>query len=87
MGAKVGRTPDSSEIGGVKADGVKIKATVSGDSATSQIYWSLVDQRVVVLTHFGPDNDRKKFLGSWDLLRNSLKIEQAKPEPKPTAKP
>lgn len=87
MGAKVERVPDASEIAGVKADGVKIKVIVSGDSATSQIYWALVGQRVVVLTYFGPDSDRKKFSDSWDTLRNTLKIEEIKPEAKPTPKP
>ena len=87
MGAKVERTPDSTEISGVKAEGIKLKFIVSGDSATSQIYWALVNQRVVVLTYFGPDQDRRKFLSSWDAVRTSLKIEDAKPVNKPSPKP
>jgi hypothetical protein len=85
MGAKVERTPDTAEIAGMQAQGVKLKFTVPGDSATSQIYWALVGQRVVVLTYFGPDKDRQKFLTSWDTLRTSLKVEP--PVPKPTPKP
>ncbi len=87
MGAKVERSPDTTEIGGVQADGVKLKFTVTGDSATSQIYWALVGQRVVILTYFGPDRDRKKFSSSWDTLRTTFKIEEAKPAAKPTPKP
>jgi hypothetical protein len=87
MGARVERTPDSTDIAETKADGVKLKAIVPGDSATSQIYWALVGQRVVILTYFGPDGDRKKFAGSWDLVRNSLRIEEPKPAAKPTPKP
>ena len=87
MGAKVERTADSTEIGGVQAEGTKLKFTVSGDSATSQIYWALVNQRVVILTYFGPDRDRLKFVNAWDAVRTSLKIEDAKPVVKPTPKP
>lgn len=86
MGARVDRTPDTSDIAGAPAEGVKIKVMVTGDSATSQIYWALVNQRVVILTYFGPDNDRKKFASSWDMVRNSLKIEDAKPKASPTPK-
>lgn len=86
MGAKVQRTPDSTEIGGVKAEGTKLKFIVSGDSATSQIYWALVNQRVVILTYFGPDRDRQKFLSSWETVKTTLKIEDAKPVAKPTPK-
>jgi hypothetical protein len=80
------RTPDTSEIGGTKADGVKLKVSVAGDSATSQIYYALVGQRVVIITYFGPDNDRKKFVSTFDLLRTSLKIEEPKPKASPTPK-
>ncbi len=82
MGARVERSSDSTDIGGVRCDGIKLKAIVTGDSATSQIYWGLIGQRVVVLTFFGPDNDRKKFASTWDTVRNSLKIAETKPAPK-----
>jgi len=39
-----------------------------------------------VLTFFGQDNELKKFASAWDLVRNSLKIEEPKPTPKPTPK-
>lgn len=85
-GARVERSPASTEIAGIVAEGINLKAIVTGDSATSQIYWALVNGRVAVLTFFGPDNDRKKFASSWDLVRNSLKVEEAKPVAKPSPK-
>ena len=87
MGAKVERKPDNTEIGGVPAEGVLLKFSVTGDSATSQIYWALVGQRVVILTYFGPDRDRKKFLSSWDAVRTTMKVEEPKPAAKPSPKP
>ncbi len=85
---KLDRTPATSEIGGFKAEGVNLKVSVTGDSATSQIYYALVGERVVIITYFGPDNDRKKFASTLDLIRTSLKIEeQLKPTPRPSPKP
>src|SRR5215210_7537317 len=54
MGAKPEQTPDSSEIGGVKADGVNISASLGGEAGAAKIYWAVVGQRVVVLTLCGP---------------------------------
>jgi hypothetical protein len=86
MGAKPEQSPDASEIGGVKADGVKIGASLGGEAGAAKIYWALVGQRVVVLTLFGPDKQLKQHAATWDLVRNSLKVvdPKATPSPKPS---
>ena len=86
MGAHPTRSEDSTQIGGVKADGVKIRAVLEGEPGAAQIYSALAGQRVVVLTFFGPDKDLKQWTSAWDLVRGSLKIEEIKPAPKPTPK-
>jgi hypothetical protein len=83
MGAKPEQSPDTSEIGGVKADGVKITASLSGESGAAKIYWAVVGQRVVVLTLFGPDKQLKQQAAAWDLVRNSLKVVDPKAKPSP----
>lgn len=84
MGAKPEQSPDSTEIGGAKADGVKIAANL-GEPGAAKIYWALVGQRVVILTIFGPDREIKQFTPAWDTVRNSLKIEdKSAPKPSPT---
>ena len=85
MGAKPEQSPDSSEIGGVKAEGVKISASLGGEAGAAKIYWALVGQRVVVLTLFGPDKEMQKQVAAWDLVRNSLKVvdPKAAASPKP----
>jgi hypothetical protein len=87
MGAKPEQSPDSSEIGGVKADGVKISASLGGEAGAAKIYWALVGQRVVVLTLFGPDKEMAKLAPAWDLVRNSLKIVDPKAAPAASPKP
>ena len=87
MGGRPQRVPDSTDIGGLKAEGLKITASLGGVPGAAGIYWALIGQRVVVLTFFGPDKELKKFASAWDLVRNSLKIEEMKPTPKPTPTP
>ena len=89
MGAKPEQSADSSEISGVKADGVKIAANL-GEPGAAKIYWAMVNQRVVILTIFGPDREIKQFTPAWDTLRTTLKVEDKsvpKPSPQPSATP
>jgi hypothetical protein len=81
MGAKPEQSPDTSEIGGIKADGVKISASLGGETGAAKIYWALVGQRVVVLTLFGPDKQLTQLAPAWDLVRNSLKVVDPKAVP------
>jgi hypothetical protein len=89
MGAKPEQVPDTSEIGGVKADGTSINASLGGENGAAKIYWAIVGQRVVVLTIFGPDKQMKQLTPAWDLLRTSLKVVDPKavPAASPKASP
>src|SRR5215216_1582273 len=87
MGAKPEQTPDTSEIGGVKADGVNISASLGGEAGAAKIYWAVVGQRVVVLTYFGPDKQTKQLSPAWDLIRTSLKIVDPKAAPSASPSP
>jgi hypothetical protein len=84
MGAKPQRADASTQIAGVNAEGVHITAVLEGESGEAGIYWATIGERLVVLTLFGPDKALKKVQPSWDLVRNSLKVEaNAKPAPSP----
>ena len=87
MGAKPEQSPDSTEIGTTKSEGVNIKASLGGENGAAKIYWALINERVVVLTYFGPDKELTKHQPAWDLIRTSLQIEQKKPAAKPSPKP
>src|SRR5689334_3424157 len=82
MGAKPQQSADASEIGGVKADGVKVSANL-GEPGAAKIYWALLGQRVVILTIFGPDREIKEFAPAWDTVRSSFKVEDKSAKPKP----
>jgi hypothetical protein len=87
MGAKPEQVPDTSEIGGVKADGTSINASLGGETGAARLYWAIVGQRVVILSLFGPDKQLKQLAPAWDLVRTSLKVVDPKavasPQPSP----
>jgi len=92
MGAKPERIPASTEIGGLPAEGIRIKAVLGSESGEAAIYWNTVGERLVVLTFFGPDKARQKATPTWDIIRNSVKIEppsqpKSTPQTSPAKKP
>jgi hypothetical protein len=86
MGAKPEQTAASTQIGTATAEGVRLRASLSGEMGEATIYWITVGNRVVVLTFFGPDTAIKKAAPAWDAVRNSLHIEEAKPSQKTVPK-
>jgi hypothetical protein len=86
-GAKPQSSPAELEIGAIKAEGVKISATLDGDPGAAEIYWGVVGKRLVVLTFIGPDKAMKKAAPVWDTIRSSLQIEEPQPKPQPSPKP
>lgn len=84
MGAKPEQSPDTTEISGVKAEGVAISASLGGETGAAKIYWALVGRRVVVLTLFGPDKQTMQLAPAWDLVRTSLKVNDPQATPKPS---
>ena len=89
MGAKPEQSADSTEIAGLKAEGIKLAANL-GEPGAAKIYWAHVGQRVVILTIFGPDREIKQFTPAWDMVRSSIQFEDKstpKPATAPTASP
>jgi hypothetical protein len=84
---QAGAHPESSaastEIGGVKAEGVKIRASLDGVPGLAEIQWAVVGQRLVVLTFLGPDRALTKAMPAWDTIRTTIKTEAPQPQPKP----
>ncbi|HEV7473562.1 MAG TPA: hypothetical protein VGN90_05925, partial [Pyrinomonadaceae bacterium] len=77
--------PATSEIGGVKSEGVKIRAALDGVAGVAEIQSAVVGERLVVLTFLGPDKALTKAAPAWDLVRTTIKI--AGPTPQPKASP
>lgn len=88
-GAKPESSPAASEIGGVKSEGVKIKASLDGVPGVAEIQWAVVGQRLVVLTFLGPDKALTKATPVWDTIRTTIKTAEvaAPPQPSPVPAP
>lgn len=90
MGAKPERAAASTQIGGAAAEGVRITAVLD-EPGEAGIYWTTLNDRLVVLTLFGPNSALKKAMPAWDGIRASLKIEPPPPpksaSPKPSPSP
>ncbi|HYW71076.1 MAG TPA: hypothetical protein VE961_08585 [Pyrinomonadaceae bacterium] len=82
MGAKPEQSPANSQIAGAAAEGVRLRANLGGEAGEANIYWLALTNRVVILTIFGPDANLKQAAPTWDLVRNTIKIE-APPAKKP----
>jgi hypothetical protein len=80
-------SPATTEIGGVKAEGVKIRASLDGVPGMAEIQWAVVGQRLVVLTLLGPDKALLKATPAWDTIRTTIKTEAPQPQTNPQAKP
>jgi hypothetical protein len=78
--------PATSDIGGVKSDGVRISAALDNVPGAALIQWAVVGQRLVVLTFLGPDKALTKAAPAWDTIRTSLKVAEPVPVAKPTPK-
>lgn len=90
-GANPQSSPASSEIGGLKSEGVKIRASLDGVPGIAEIQWAVVGERLVVLTFLGPDRALTKATPVWDTIRTTIKVEgpqpKASPQPKPSPTP
>ena len=87
MGAtKPEQTAASTEIGGAKAEGERLRTSLGGESAEATIYWLTLGNHVVLLNFFSPNTSIKIATPAWDIVRNSIHVEEAKPAPKPTPK-
>jgi hypothetical protein len=83
-GARPESSPASTEIGGVKTEGLKIRAALDGVLGAAEIEWAVVGQRLVVLTFLGPDKALTKATPAWDTIRTTIKIAEPTPQPKPS---
>ena len=87
MGARPERSPASTEIGGTKAEGVKIRAVLEGEPGAAEIYWVVLGERLIVMTFFGPDRALKQVGSAWEAVRASVQVAGIKPQAAPSPTP
>jgi hypothetical protein len=75
---KVDRTPAAGNVAGEPAEGVQLRFAVDRQPGATDIYWRVINQRLVQLFFIRPEKNEGKAIACWDLIRNSLKIDNGK---------
>ena len=86
LGAMPENSPANSQIGGLPAEGIRIKAALGGEGAETSIFWVTLENRLIMLTLFSPDAELKQATPALDMIRNTIKIQPPPPKPSPTPK-
>jgi hypothetical protein len=76
------RSTATTQIAGVDAEGVRIRAVLDGEPGGMDSYYRIMSDRLVNLSIFASDKDIVKVAPGWDLVRNSIKVEPV-PQPSP----
>jgi hypothetical protein len=73
---KVERTTATTDVAGSPAEGVQLRFAVDGQPGATDIYWRVINQRLVQLFFIRPVKTESKTEVCWDMVRSSLKIEK-----------
>jgi hypothetical protein len=73
---KVERTSATTDVAGSPAEGAQLGFAVDGQPGTTDIYWRVINQRLVQLFFIRPEKTVAKTVGCWDMVRNTLQIEK-----------
>src|SRR6266545_2531236 len=74
---QVERTPAKTEIAGSTAEGVQLRFAVDGQPGATDIYWRVINQRLVQLFFIRQEKTVAKSVECWDSIRGSLKVEKS----------
>jgi hypothetical protein len=78
----VERSPATADVGGSPAEGAQLHFTVDGQPGTTNIYWLVINQRLVQLFFIRPGKTESKTMVCWDMVRGTFKIERQVTKPK-----
>ena len=79
------RSPLTTQIAGVDAEGVRLSAVLDGQPGGMDSYYRIISDRLVDLSIIGSEKDVAKSAAAWELVRTSIKVEPP-PQPKAPAK-
>jgi len=72
--AQVERTDVKTEVAGLKAPGVRLRAVLSGEAGNAEAYSLLLGKRFVLVTFIGSDKELAAGSSAWAMVRQSLQI-------------
>jgi hypothetical protein len=87
LGAQVQRASVSQAIGGVQAQGIKLRASISGETGDADIYWLTLGGRLVHVIYVGSDQERARATGAWNMVCSTLRVGSPAVAPTQSATP
>jgi len=82
FGAKPNLSHVNLNIGSTRAQGMIFRGTLYKEPRTDEIYWALINERLVILMFGTPDKDRRGAVSAWRTVRNSIQFAGQKPAAK-----
>ena len=77
VGIKLERAPLSGDVAGLAAQGLQLRFSVDGQPGFTDIYWLLLNQRLVQLIFVRPEKTATQSTSCWDLIRRTLKVRKS----------
>ncbi len=74
LGAQIQRVSVSYPIGGVQAPGIKLRASLQGDTGEADIYWLVMGGRLVHVVYLGSDRERAGATNAWNTICSTLRV-------------
>jgi hypothetical protein len=87
LGAQVQRASVSQVIGGVQAPGIKLRASISGETGDADIYWLALGGKLVHVIYVGSDQERARATNAWNMVCSTLRVRTPAVAPTPSVTP
>lgn len=81
IGATVTRSEVTTDVGGVAADGLRLRAAPGNQPGSVEVYSFVLGGRIVMLTLLRPDTDAPAATPAWTAVRSSLSVGAASTAP------
>lgn len=74
LGAQAQRSSITENIGGVTAQGFRLRATLKGETGDADIYWLSAGGRLVHVIFVGSDTERARAAYAWNTICSTLRV-------------
>jgi hypothetical protein len=87
LGGQAQRSSISQNIGGVNAQGIRLRATVKAETGDADIYWLHLGGRLIHVIFVGSDQERVRAAYAWNTFCATLRVGTVASPPSQTAPP
>jgi hypothetical protein len=74
LGAQVQRGSVSEAIGGVQAQGMRLRASLQGETGNADVFWLTLGNKLVHVVYVGSDQERARASYAWNMLCSTLRV-------------